>query len=207
MSSTVETIKYKGHKISIIQDEDPQNPLTDWDMLGTFVCFHRRYDLSSPKHGFSDSDEFREYKENHADTIVVLPLFLYDHSGITMRTGPFNCPWDSGQVGWIYATKARVEKEFGDFSEESQKKAIACMESEVKSFDDYLTGNVYGYDIENGDSCWGYFGDYRKSGIIEEAKSRVDYEINQKVKNHIAQLKSWIKSKVAFNYRKPLELI
>ena len=41
-----------------------------------------------------------------------LPLWLYDHSGITMSCGsrgyPYNDPWDSGQVGWIIAFKDRV---------------------------------------------------------------------------------------------------
>ena len=39
------------------------------------------------------------------DKYVILPLYLYDHSGITISTGPFSCPWDSGQVGWIKAPK------------------------------------------------------------------------------------------------------
>ena len=30
---------------------------------------------------------------------LMLPLYLYDHSGITMNTTGFSCPWDSGQVG------------------------------------------------------------------------------------------------------------
>ena len=32
------------------------------------------------------------------DGMVILPLYLYDHSGITMNTCGFSCPWDSGQV-------------------------------------------------------------------------------------------------------------
>ena len=45
------------------------------------------------------------------DGMVILPLYLYDHSGITMNTCGFSCPWDSGQVGWIYADKAMIDKE------------------------------------------------------------------------------------------------
>ena len=33
------------------------------------------------------------------DGFVFLPLYLFDHSGITMNTSGFSCPWDSGQVG------------------------------------------------------------------------------------------------------------
>jgi hypothetical protein len=44
---------------------------------------------------------------------VILPLYLYDHGGITMSIGPFSCPWDSGQVGWIYAPKQKFIEETG----------------------------------------------------------------------------------------------
>jgi len=42
---------------------------------------------------------------------IMLPLYLYDHSGITMSTGKFSCPWDSGQVGWIYCTIEKAMEE------------------------------------------------------------------------------------------------
>lgn len=48
-----------------------------------------------------------------SEKYIVLPLYLYDHSGITMNTTGFSCPWDSGQVGWIYASKEDALKEFG----------------------------------------------------------------------------------------------
>ena len=44
-----------------------------------------------------------------------LPLWLYDHSGITMscgaRTYPYNDAWDSGCVGWIVAMKDKIIQE------------------------------------------------------------------------------------------------
>lgn len=48
-----------------------------------------------------------------------MPLWLYDHSGITMscgaRTYPYNDRWDSGQVGWIVALKKMVMAETVEF--------------------------------------------------------------------------------------------
>ena len=47
-----------------------------------------------------------------------LPLWLYDHSGISMscgtRTYPYNDQWDSGQVGWIIAMKNTIMQELVD---------------------------------------------------------------------------------------------
>ena len=47
------------------------------------------------------------------ENYVILPLYLYDHGGITMRTSSFSDPWDSGQVGWIYASKQEFRNEMG----------------------------------------------------------------------------------------------
>jgi hypothetical protein len=70
---------------------------------------------------------------------VALPLYLYDHSGITMNTGGFGCPWDSGCVGLIVCDKETVDREFnGD-----RDKAADALRAEVKAYDDYISGNVY----------------------------------------------------------------
>jgi len=47
------------------------------------------------------------------DYYVILPVYIYDHSGITLNTVGFSDPWDSGQVGWIYASKGKFLKETG----------------------------------------------------------------------------------------------
>ena len=97
--------------------------------------------------------------------MVILPLYLYDHSGITMNTTGFSCPWDSGQVGWIYADKRRIEAEYGKVTPETVEKACQVLEGEVKSYDYFLTGQCYGFqlfreDVEV-DSCWGFLGEIR----------------------------------------------
>lgn len=102
-----------------------------------------------------------------------LPLWLYDHSGITMscgtRTYPYNDAWDSGCVGWIIMTKETALRERIGCCNESnwREKAIADMEAEVALYDQYLTGDVYGYTLlkeEDGEwveqeSVWGFYGD------------------------------------------------
>ncbi len=210
----IDTIKYKGHNIEIHTDDDPMNPRTEWDNLGKMVCFHNRYNLGD-EHGHDDVDDFMlhlveevsdEYpeifdklEENYDDgyergrnltqTIVenhyyILPLYLYDHSGITISTGEFSCPWDSGQVGWIYVSKKEAEKQGWD---DPAKRAIKYLGSEVTVYDQYLTGEVYGYMTEattdNGadyqGSCWGFFGDDGKELMIQEAKAEIDYAVKE----------------------------
>lgn len=115
--------------------------------------------------------EVARIKSRIGKGIILLPLYLYDHSGITMSTSSFSCPWDSGQVGYIYMTMERARKEWSGTDEEIRTKALACLEAEVKVYDDYLTGEVYGYVIEDDEgeeveSCWGFYGeeDAQQSG-------------------------------------------
>lgn len=106
------------------------------------------------------------------DDYIILPLYLYDHSGITMGCSPFSCPWDSGQVGFIYMSIDRARKEWTGTDDEIREAATKCLIAEVEEYDQYLTGDVWGYTIdrvtldEDGDesdreeleSCWGFFG-------------------------------------------------
>jgi len=84
------------------------------------------------------------------DNYVALPLYLYDHSGITMNTGGFSCGWDSGCVGVIVCTKEQVQEEWaGD-----EEKAENYLRIEVKEYDHYLTGNVWGFSAEERNRTW-----------------------------------------------------
>lgn len=171
----VYTEELNGYKIAILQDSDYDSP-RDWDNLGTMVCWHRRYNLGD-KHSFSEPSDFLEWKKRH--DVIVLPLYLYDHGGITISTGPFSCPWDSGQIGYIYVEKDKVRKEWGwkHITKKRQERVLRVLRGEVSTYDDYLTGNVYGYTVSRGDeeldSCWGFYGDYQTSGILEEARASV----------------------------------
>ncbi len=100
---------------------------------------------------------------------IILPLNLYDHSLLSMSVSSFlgraqHAEWDSGQVGWIYATPEDIQKEYGSLTSESYGKAEALLKSEVESYDHYLRGECYGFRLfENGeetDSCWGFLGEF-----------------------------------------------
>lgn len=210
----IHTEIYKGYKIDIFPDRDPQNPRDD-DNVGTMICFHNKYQLGDYNHGFKTPRDFMEslYTGNkdvgeiENDDLqkiigcdnIFLPLYLYDHSGITMSTGRFSCPWDSGQVGWIYCSKKRAKEEWlnshgiAGYEEQARK----YMTQEVQTYDNYLTGNVYGYVVsknvslpgsseeeleaewEEVDACWGFNADYLSEDwkyLLDEARGQADYE-------------------------------
>lgn len=130
------------------------------------------------EHEYNEMPKEELYRLIEEKGTLISPLYLYDHSGITISMGGFSCPWDSGQVGWIYVTKETIENEWGN-GPDAYHKAMNCMKSEVETYDDYLTGNVWGWRIgsendDNIESCWGYYGSEGIKEAIAEAKSSID---------------------------------
>lgn len=170
----IETIQYKNHTISIYPDDCAESPRS-WDNVAEFHCCHRKYALGDKGFNYSSGSDCIEVAQNaQKQGDVALPLFLYDHSGITISLTPFSCRWDSGQVGFVIVRKEKMLKEFSAkrFTKALKDKAINIAKGEVGEYDQYLRGEVYGYKIDgDGDSCWGFYGmDY----CIEEAKAVVD---------------------------------
>jgi len=210
MGYTVEELEYKGMNIEIQVDEDPMNPRTEWDNICIFHIAHSRYNFGDKN--YNDRDSVKEAELTAvANGDIVLPLYMYEHGGITISLGPFSCPWDSGQVGFVQVPKRKMIEEFGGkiFTPALKKKALEIAEGEVQTLDSYVRGDVYGYvitdkDGEDIDSCWGWYGDTDEP--IAEAKRIVDWHIKEKIKEHGNQVKIWIKNKVGLNYRTALSL-
>jgi hypothetical protein len=211
-SEAVKTEEYRGFKIQFYQDECPESP-REWDNLGTMVCFHKRYDLGD-KHdidaeSFNGWDEMVSYLEKERDAAIVLPLYLYDHSGITMNTKGFSCPWDSGRIGFIFIDKTKVRKEYSvkHISPQLRQRVTGYLENEVKTYDQYLRGEVYGFTItdadgENLDSCWGYYGDEGIEDALKECKATIDHHITeQNAKKHYPKVEVFATKNMKFRAR------
>lgn len=151
--------QYGRYTVETERDTDPMNP-RDNDNLGEMICFHSRYILGD-KHTYSE-DEALEMQ--YDDKYIALPLYLYDHSGITMNTTGFSCSWDSGKVGIIAVHRDKILEEYGyrRITKKLREKVLAILKAEVDEYDQYLRGDVYGVIVkdENGnviESCWGFY--------------------------------------------------
>lgn len=189
------------YRAKLIPDNNAKSP-REWCNVGKMVCWHRRYNLGDEQPDGNPQEWLRQLAADHvgandADLIpdehvdriiekhfIILPLFLYDHSGITMNCSGFSCPWDSGQVGYIYCTKVKGIAECG-----TVENAEKCLRGEVEVYDQYLTGDVYGFILERADisdlrsdeddedlgweecdSCWGFYGsDVKTNGMLDHA--------------------------------------
>jgi len=184
-----ETVDYKGYTLTIVPDEYADSP-RDWDNIGTMVCFHKRYSLGDKTDyksaDYNNWDELLAAVTEQEGPLISLPLYLYDHSGITIATAPFSCPWDSGQIGFIYVTSKKACAEWGwkTLTKKHREQVLEGLNSEVKVYDQYLTGDVYNISVDKGDehigSCGGYYG-YEEALAAGKADVDAEIEHNKKV--------------------------
>ena len=178
MKNIIENEKYQ---LEIFEALDPTNP-REFDNLGTMVCFHRRYNLGDDSDldssDFSSWEELEEYLYKTEKALIVIPVFMYDHSGLTVNTTGFSCPWDSGQIGHIYVSKEKIRNEYSckRISKKLKEQIHEMLVSEVSIYNDYLIGNVYEFHItdkDNGEvvssSCDFYGTDYMENGLFDYA--------------------------------------
>jgi hypothetical protein len=193
----VEVIEKDNKRVEIFYDEFAENPRDEFENLGIMLCKHKRYNLGDWREKF-DWDQFdswdgiEEYLKTECKVQVILPLYLYDHSGITISTYPFQCHWDSGQVGFIYIDSETCINNGGkNFTKEHLEEDLIA---EVRLYDFYLRGETYSYKIfENQrpfkecphchgmidgdeeiveiDSCSGFYGLDDVKEVIEEMLS------------------------------------
>lgn len=134
----------------VFADPNPENPRIAWDNTGVMHCLHRRYTLGDEGAESPFKDGALQLRD---DIVLAKPIYLYDHSGITVSHSPFSCPWDSGRVGTHYLTAEGLQAftEGLDLSrEEALAKADACLDDELRVYDAFLCGEVW---------CWTRFGD------------------------------------------------
>ena len=182
MSYEIEKIDYKWHTIRLIQDEDASNPRED-ENVGEILYTSHRYTLGDKR---VDAEVIREIADNPKN--IWLPVYAYIHGGTRLSTGSFrgrapHADWDSGQCGIIWCSKDRAVKEWGKkvCTKQVIEQAEKCLQGEVETYNQWINGEVVGYEVEGPvceDSCWGFYpdekGDYEYA--ISEAKSAIDYD-------------------------------
>jgi hypothetical protein len=167
--TTISTTIFGDHKVEVWHDIDPENPRA-WDQLGTMACIHRRYTLGDEhKLTVEEVQSIEETGKYGEESVICLPLYLYDHSGLTISTKPFSCPWDSGKVGIIFVTHKKIKDSFkwSRITKARIEQIKQYLVNEVKEYDSFLTGAVYGYTLFDGkgeivDSCGGHYGDWEQ---------------------------------------------
>jgi hypothetical protein len=147
------------------------------DNLVDLHCWHRRYSLGdhtyreydpmafyesllSQAGGKIDIDQALLDKYNAGEEVsradmhtaveryyYMRPIYMYDHSGITISTSPFSCSWDSGRVGWGVISHEKARREIGGDEATLEERALSQIDAEVEHYDAYLRGDIAYYAI------------------------------------------------------------
>jgi len=164
--------------------------------------------INSPKTTKEDKESFlEEINDNYSkfDNYFIFPVFAYIHSGIALSLGnnsyPFSCSFDTSFAGFIVADKKQLDfdynrknnDKFKDLSD--QEIAYIFAEGLIEEWNDFLSGNVYGFqifdnnDLDNEiDACYGFYGNPEKSGIIGDCYSIIDNLIKKNPEKYAIQL-------------------
>lgn len=184
---TLEEIEYKNCIIKIYQDEYYGKSPDNWGQDSFLVSYLRDCwieDKEITKEIAIEIVENEKTKKEYEKEYFIFPLEAYIHSDVALAIGnEGNFPdrrWDVSNAGLIFISKNDAK---------NIKEAKNVAEGLIKTWNDYLSGNIYGYtaeDEKNGidiSSCWGFYGDYNNSGLIEDAKGSIDWYLeNEKIK-------------------------
>ena len=161
-------------------DSNTDSP-REWSNMGKMVLFHKRYNFSNELN--LNTEDYKGWLEMEKalkqkfKAKVILPVYMLDHSGITISTIDFNDHWDSGQIGFIIATEEDI-KEYMDIKRITKKtleKVKKSLINEVDIYNHYVRGEVYEYILYKCVDCEEKFED--SYGGFYDLKSLL-YEIN-----------------------------
>ena len=167
-------------KIRILPDPDCEKPFLNFQVC---YLFRSRYQLGNEA---VTPERMKEIEQGIASgEIVGLPVKAYVHGctymtadPITASRWPYDCPWDAGQSGFVYLPKGMVKKALSvsRLTAKQLRRAHEMMIAEVKLLSQWLSGDCYGYKIEDEegnelDSCWGFIG---RDFVEESAKEALE---------------------------------
>lgn len=162
--------------LEISRDTDIENPRENDCNAATFYC------LKSPRSKIGDTIDSAYYLNETKQTLAktdeyaILPIYIYEHSGIALRTVPFPNIWDFACIGFAVANiNDFMKQRISDTPVsrcEAMHRAEDCIRNELEAYSDYLAGKCWQYCItdEDGnvvDSCSGFIGDdLEKNGML-----------------------------------------
>ena len=139
-------------------------------------CNQLRF-VASGKYSFYNDEAITPeelVKCNKHKDYLLFPVYCYEHGGVAFNLTGFHCPWDSGQIGFMYANKWRIYNEYdvNRISPKLKDKLRKNAEAELQELEDYVNGRTYLYELykdeEEIGSCSGFLGDdHEKNGLFE----------------------------------------
>ena len=155
----------EGYEIKyLVRDDNAESPNSWGDDNVILVHYHRDFEVTHNK--IITKDDIRNWYQGtkipQQKDYHIFAVSAYIHSGISLSltndTYPFNDRWDVSHVGAILLAKSEFK---------TRKKAYKYAEGHIETWNQCLSGDVYGivcerFDKERNsidhDSVWGFYG-------------------------------------------------
>ena len=187
----VKTIQYEDENYRICEcdnvDEVSLDCLIEPENL-LFLMNHSRYNLYTSKElepykTIKDFIELRKEIEKSYPDALTRPLYMYDHSAVSIKTSSFNDKWDSGLLGIVV-----IREPFIKIHDNNHEKIRNSIDAILEEYTDYLNGfnsNVCVYKLTRCEHC---------ENVIEE--EFVDGVVTSDVKEIVNEfISSYVKKK------------
>ena len=163
--------------------DEHSNPLQFDTWLRFITLANTSYEWGTEQVSQSDLNViYEESTKRGPDKVLVLPVYAYVHSGVAFSLGreyPFNCPWDSGQAGFLVIDR----KEFTELTGREWQDAQQVAGEVLAQYQLWINGEVICYrkfDLktcslghehrEEIDACFGFLGqDAGENGLLSAA--------------------------------------
>lgn len=110
------------------------------------------------------------------DKMVVMPLYMCEHAGISISCNPFAAPFDSSQIGYATVDYDDFEEWAGYISMRWQDEARSLITEFVEDYNKWLHGMVFMYTLYDGDGneidCCG--GLYDARSVVDAVEDEVE---------------------------------
>ena len=162
----MELVKRYTYKVKSEELDHPRDP-NYCENFGRIICFHKNY-IIGDKHEYHTSEELIEdltrwYIEDDCRSVyeltddekreildkhyIWLPVYAYEHGGLSINTTGFSCRWDSGKVGITFISISdaisyykscglKIPENIEPFKEECEKR----LDAEVEELNRYFSG-------------------------------------------------------------------
>jgi len=240
MMTNYETLQHRDFEIQICYHHDAMNPFDDWDGLPSIQANGGRHNFEySSGEDIADyieskisywqvihhqkalceildipHEDLAGYTADEKVDEIYSDISSSNMSQLAQLCEMFNIPHvhetqSYSRSNWadvlVVVTDTNI-KEWGIHP----KKAHENAESAARLFENWASGEVFGYVVEDKDgeeldSCWGFYGnEHEKSGLMEYATNAIDCHIHNKRKARFEKLKTLIAERVPHYLRTPI---
>lgn len=146
-----------GRYVSVRYDPYPENPLTFYDSLGTYLTWENRH-ISPSDNPYRTAIDFMETVlgeekaaacDSMQDVLQALDkagyaacgIYRYEHGQVSYALGemnPYGDYWDSGAVGFAFVSPEKLA-----YEGMSKEQAISYMKNEIKEYSAWANSDVY----------------------------------------------------------------